>query len=211
MRPRGESMDVQLKELIDRIKSEGIQNAEQESEKIIKEAQEKAKKIVSDAEQEADRLKKEAEEEVRRMEYTGRESLKQAGRDLLLSLEKRLQSVFDSVIYTATAEQMKGDTLRTFIQKLLDNWDEDVSQVELLLPEKELEQLDKGLRDKLSAQLAQGMEIKPLSGVEAGFQLAYKDGSAYYNFSAEGIAEILSAFLNPKLAEILKEAARKEE
>ncbi|HDQ13828.1 MAG TPA: V-type ATP synthase subunit E [Sediminispirochaeta sp.] len=204
-------MDVQLKELIDRIKSEGIQNAEQESEKIIKEAQEKAKKIVSDAEQEADRLKKEAEEEVRRMEYTGRESLKQAGRDLLLSLEKRLQSVFDSVIYTATAEQMKGDTLRTFIQKLLDNWDEDVSQVELLLPEKELEQLDKGLRDKLSAQLAQGMEIKPLSGVEAGFQLAYKDGSAYYNFSAEGIAEILSAFLNPKLAEILKEAARKEE
>jgi len=201
-------MDVQLKELIDRIKSEGIESAEQQAQKIVQEAETRAKQIVSDAETEADKIRQKAEEDAQRREQTGRQSLKQAGRDLLLSLEKRLQALFDTVIYTESAAALKGELLQGTIKQLIDRWDEEVADVQLLVAENELQSIEKGLRDQLSTQLAKGMELKPLTNVEAGFQVGYKDGSAYYNFTAEGVAEIVSQFLNPKLAEILKEAAK---
>jgi len=201
-------MDVQLKELIDRIKSEGIESAEQQAQKIVQEAESRAKQIVSDAETEADKITQKAEENAQRREQTGRQSLKQAGRDLLLSLEKRLQALFDTVIYTESAAALKGKLLQGTIKQLIDHWDEEVADVQLLVAEDELQNIEKGLRDQLSAQLAKGMELKPLANVDAGFQVGYKDGSAYYKFTAEGVAEIVSQFLNPKLAEILKEAAK---
>ena len=200
-------MDVQLKELIERIKSEGVENAEQQAEKIVREAEERAKQIVADAEKEADSIRKNAEEEARKREATGRETLKQAGRDLLLSVEKRLQSLFDRIITEETGNAMKGEYLQDLIGKVVEQLESDVQDLSVLVDEKELGNIEKGLHSKLSEALSAGMEIKPLHGVEAGFRVAYKDGSAYFNFTAEGIAEILSAYLNPRLAEILKEAA----
>src|SRR6056297_906837 len=155
-------MDVQLKELIDRIKSEGIESAEQQAQKIVQEAETKAKQIVSDAEAEADKNRQQDEEDAQRREQTGRESLKQAGRDLIISLEKRLQKLFDTVIYTESAEALKGDLLKNLVKQLIDRWNEDVADVSLLVAEEELKKIEKGLRDALSAQLAKGMELHPL-------------------------------------------------
>ncbi len=204
-------MDVQLKELIERIKSEGIENAEQEADRIIQEAQERAKKIVSDAEAEADKIRSKAEEDASRREETGRASLKHAGRDLMLSVQKRLQELFDKIIYQETSEVMKGNLLEKSVAQVVENWGSDVTDLTVLVSEEELERVEKGLKKKLSAKLAEGIEIKPLPKSEAGFQVSMKDGSAYYNFTAEGIAELLSQFLNPRLAETLKEAAEEKE
>lgn len=204
-------MDVQLKELIDRIKSEGIETAEGQARSIVEEAEKKAKQIVADAEKEADALRRKAEEDAARSEQTARESIRQAGRDLIISLQKKLQQLFDAVIYTETAGSLQGNALQKTIKELMDHWNEDVANLELLVAEKELAKLEKGLRDSLSAKLSKGLELKPLANVEAGFHVSYKDGSAYYNFSAEGVADILSEFLNPKLAEILKEAVKEGE
>ncbi len=204
-------MDVQLKELIERIKSEGIDNAEQEADRIIQEAQEKAKKIVSDAETEADKIRAKAEEDAKRREETGRASLKHAGRDLILSAEKRLQELFDKIIYEETSGVLKGELLEKAVSQVVQNWDNEVSDLTVLIAEDELSKVEGGLKKKLSDKLSKGMEIKPLPKTEAGFQVSMKDGTAYYNFTAEGIAELLSQFLNPRLAETLKEAAQEKE
>ncbi len=203
-------MDVQLKELIERIKSEGIENAENEADRIIKESQEAAKKIVADAESEADTIRKKAEEDAAKREETGRASLKQAGRDVILSVEKRLQEIFDRIIYQETSQVLKGNILEEAVMQVVKNWDSDVTDLKVLIAEDELKKIEESLRKKLSTKLAEGVEIKPLPKTEAGFQISMKDGSAYYNFTAEGIAELLSQFLNPRLAEILKEAAEEK-
>ncbi|MFP4179405.1 MAG: V-type ATP synthase subunit E [Spirochaetaceae bacterium] len=203
-------MDVQLKELIERIKSEGIENAENEADRIIKESQEAAKKIVADAESEADTIRKKAEEDAVKREETGRASLKQAGRDVILSVEKRLQEIFDRIIHQETSQVLKGNILEEAVMQVVKNWDSDVTDLKVLIAEDELKKIEESLRKKLSTKLAEGVEIKPLPKTEAGFQISMKDGSAYYNFTAEGIAELLSQFLNPRLAEILKEAAEEK-
>jgi len=46
------------------------------------------------------------------------------------------------------------------------------------------------------------------SFIDGGFRIAEKDGSAFYDFSAEAVAAMLSAHLNPKVAEILKNAVK---
>jgi cell division septum initiation protein DivIVA len=48
-----ESMDVQLQELIDRIKSEGVASAEKQAAVIVEEAEKKAQAIIAEAEEKA--------------------------------------------------------------------------------------------------------------------------------------------------------------
>ena len=74
----------------------------------------------------------------------------------------------------------------------------------------DLEKLEKQLKSRLAGELKKGVELKPFPEIEAGFRIAMEDGSAYYNFTDQGIAEILAEFLNPKIAEIVQEATQKE-
>jgi len=78
----------------------------------------------------------------------------------------------------------------------------------LLLSEGDLDKLKSWASGSLANELKKGLELKSDRNLGAGFRIANKDGSAYYDFSAESVAELLSAYLNPHLAEILKTAAQ---
>jgi len=70
--------------------------------------------------------------------------------------------------------------------------------------------LAKALRQALAGKIAAGVEIKASAEVASGFRVAEKDGHAYYDFSAESIAENLALFLNPVMAGIVAEALRQD-
>jgi len=80
--------------------------------------------------------------------------------------------------------------------------------IDVLLPEGELNKLKSWFSSKLGAELKGGVELKSDRNLSAGFRIGEKDGSAYYDFSAESVAELLSSYLNPRLAAILKTAAK---
>jgi V/A-type H+-transporting ATPase subunit E len=44
--------------------------------------------------------------------------------------------------------------------------------------------------------------------MSAGFRIGVKNGAAYYDYSAESLAEMFAAYLNPKVAALLKTAAK---
>ena len=79
-------METQLKELIDKIQTEGVAEAEQKAGEIENEAKHKAADIIDKAKKEAERVLAEARSEAERMEDTGKATLKQSGRDLILGL-----------------------------------------------------------------------------------------------------------------------------
>jgi V/A-type H+-transporting ATPase subunit E len=80
----------------------------------------------------------------------------------------------------------------------------------VLLPPAELKKIEGALRSSLAEELRKGMELKPFPALKAGFRIGMKDGSAYFDFTAEEIANILGEYLNPRLAELVEEAAKKE-
>jgi V/A-type H+-transporting ATPase subunit E len=54
--------------------------------------------------------------------------------------------------------------------------------------------------------MLKGITLKANDNFDGGFRIAVKDGSAYYDYSAEAVVDMLSNYLSPKVTELLKEA-----
>ena len=78
-------MEIQLQELIDQIKKDGVEAAETQAEAILTAAKAEADKIISDAKSQAEKLMLDAKAENERTVKSGEDALRQAGRNLLIS------------------------------------------------------------------------------------------------------------------------------
>lgn len=200
-------MDVQLKELLEKIKEEGVKPAEVQAATLISDSEKKAQQIIVDAQKKAEAIIAQAKSDALKSEHTGREAMKQAGRDLLLALQNKITVLFDSILHLEVQKSMSGTSLEDIIAGLVKKWAENQStDISILLSPADFDKLQKSLMSKLASEMKKGVELKPSAHVEAGFHIAEKNGAAYYNFSAQGIAELLGEYMNVKLSEILKEA-----
>lgn len=197
-------MDVQVKELIEKIKNDGVKNAEENSSRIISEAEKKAASLLEAAEKEAAEIKSQAQNEASRMEQAGKEALKQSGRDLILSVKKDVEELFDRIVQAGTAEVLKGDSLKDCIVSVLTSWkDEEAKDLTVLVAPETLKAMESSLKSALKAKIDKGLELKPFADLDAGFRISVKDGRAFYDFSDKELMELLSKYLNPGLMSIL--------
>ncbi len=198
-------MDVQVKELIEKIKNDGVKSAEETAAGIISDAEKKAAALMEKAEKDAAEIKSQAQNEAARMEQAGKEALKQAGRDLLLSVRKDVETLFDGVVKAGAAEVLKGDSLKECIITVLKSWNADeVKDLTVLVPENLLKALESDLKGQLKSEVEKGLEIKPFNDIEAGFRISSKDGRVFYDFSDDELMTMLSKYLNPALLAILE-------
>lgn len=203
--------DVQLKELIDTIHRDGVDKSRQESESMLKQARAEADEIVATAKAKADKLLAEARREQERLENSGRESLKQASRDLLLRVRKQLENLFSSLLKEKTSEVLKDKDISTAIAAMISNWaPEKQDKIDLLIPANQYEPMAKALRKALAEKISAGIEIKASAELTSGFRIAEKEGQAYYDFSAESVSESLALFLNPAMAKIVSDALQQD-
>lgn len=202
-------MDVQLSELIEKIKTEGVSSAKEEAAKILQDAERRKEEILKEAEREANAIRSAAKEDSARMEASGRAALEQAARDLILKVRQSIQSISEAILNKKTAEALSGEGLVKVILAALEKWDGGEGDLSLLLSEKDAEKLGKDLTSQLAGRFGEGVEIKPFSGINAGFRIGTREGGSYYDFSSREIAEMLAQLVNPQLAAIVEEAADK--
>jgi len=201
-------MSVQLSELIDRIKKEGLQAAEDEAAGVRSQAEAQAARILQEARGQADSLIERAKAEALRFEQTGRASVGQAGRDVLLNLKKELERIFGTILNARVRDALQADVVKEALLSLFRNWrSEDALDFQVLVPEKAWEDLRDSVMAALGDRLRRGLEIKPSATLQVGFRVMEKDGSAYFDFSDAALVEFLMEHLNPKLAECLQEQA----
>ena len=206
-------MDVQLQELIDKIKKDGVAAAEKESAKIIAASEKKAESIIADAEAKAEQIIKSAKSETEKMEKASEEAIIQAGRNMLLSFKDSQIAELDGLIQAETTKAVSKDVLGKLVPETVKLWakNSDASELSVLLSEKDLKALEKSLTTSLKAEIKKGLEIKPDKTLAAGFRIGVKNGAAYYDYSAESLAEMFAAYLNPKVAGLMKVAAKDAE
>ena len=202
-------MDIQLQELIDKIKRDGIANAETEKNRIISEAERKAAAIVKDAEAKADAAIKAAKAETERMEKASEDAITQAGRNLIISFRDGINKELQALVTAETEKAMDKDLLKKLIPEVVKAWvaNPEAEGLSVLLPEADLKALEAGFKTSLKTQLSKGLEIKSDSSLSSGFRIGSKNGEAFYDFSAEEVAGLFSAYLNPKTTELMKRAA----
>ena len=202
-------MDIQVQELIDKIKKEGIEAASQEVARIKREAEAEARQIVESAKKEADELISRGKQDAERSEKAGIAALEQASRNLILAFKGEIQNLLDKIVEAQVGEAYKDDVLKATLPELLKSWAaKGDDKLALLLPESELSKLEGFFKEKLVKELGKGVELKANKALNVGFHISNKDGSVYYDFSAESVAELLAAYLNPRLAEILKASSK---
>ena len=203
-------MDVQLQELIDKIKKDGIANAESEAQKIIAEAEKKAQSIIADAEEKSQEIIKNAKAETSKMEKASEEAIVQAGRNMLLSFKDSLLSELNGLVQAETEKATTKEVLAKLIPETVKAWSKNtqVDELSVLLSEKDLSSLQAAFTNELKAEIEKGLEIKPDKTLSSGFRIGVKNGAAYYDFSAESVAELFAAYLNPKVAALIKTAAK---
>jgi V/A-type H+-transporting ATPase subunit E len=203
-------MDIQLQELLEKIKHEGVESAEQEAARIAAVAEASKRALLEAAEREAADIVQKARNEAARLEETSKAALAQASRDLLLSFKDRLGLLLSELVKEETKSAFGPEVLKDAIPlavKALAESSGD-SDLILLLPPASREALEKHFQSAFAALVKSGIEVKPYADLDSGFRLASKDGSAYYDFSAETLAELFSKHLNSRLAEIVRSAAK---
>ena len=206
-------MEIQLQELIEKIKRDGIEAASTEASQLKTQAETEAKRIVEGARKEAEAIVAKAKADAERFEKAGIASVGQASRNLVLAFKTEIQAILDRLVAQELTASYGDDTLKAALPDIIKGWAAKDSaggadSLSLILPEARLKSLEAFFREKLSSELKKGLELKSDRNLGAGFRIANKDGSAYYDFSAESVAELLSAYLNPHLAEILQNQAK---
>jgi V/A-type H+-transporting ATPase subunit E len=201
-------MDIQLHELIEKIKKDGIESASEAAAQLKTQAEAEAKRIVETAKKEAETILARAKTDAERTEKAGIAAVGQASRNLVLEFRSKIQGLLDAITARETAASFDENTLKNLLPEIIKNWAAKGDDLAVLLSDGDLKKLESSLKEKLSAELKKGVEFKSDRGIQAGFRIANKDGSAYYDFSAGAVAELLSAYLNPRLAETLKNAVK---
>lgn len=206
-------MDVQLQELIDKIKKDGVASAQTAAADIIAEAEKKAAALVAEAENKAAGIIKSAKAETERLEKASIDAVSQASRNVLIAFRDGINAQLDAFIKTETEKAYSADMLKTLIPETVKLWAShpDSEGISVLLSEKDRKTLESGFMSALKAEIAKGLEIKTDANLSSGFRIGTKDGRAYYDFSAEAVANLFAAYLNTRTAEILKNAAANTE
>lgn len=198
-------METQLQDIITKIHDEGVKGAEERARAIIEHAEKQAQEQVRNAKSEAEQIVKEAKQEAARMQSAGEAALQQAGRDLLLSVQKQLNTLFNTIMKEAAAETLTSEKMSAIVADLVAKWYESgEDNLTVLVPEKERDALEKALRGRLGKRVQEGVSIKPVRSMPAGFRIVARDGAAYYDVTDGTLAELLSAYLNPRLTEIMR-------
>jgi V/A-type H+-transporting ATPase subunit E len=202
-------MEVQLQELIDKIKKDGIESASGEAARIKRDAEAEAARIIAGAQKEAADIVSRGKTDAERSEKAGIAAVEQASRNLVLAFKGEIQGLLDKLTAEAVASAYLADVIKGILPDLIKNWAaKNTDSLAVLVSEADLKKLESALKPQLASALKGGVELKAGRNLDGGFHISERDGSAFYDFSAEAVAKLLSAYLNPRLAEILLNAVK---
>lgn len=202
-------MEIQLQELLDRIKRDGLEAAESQAAVLLLEAEERKKSLLAEAEREAAAIRENARSDAARELEAGRAALSRASRDLILSFRDQIAAVLDAVVAKDVSAALSADILHDalpgVLKSLAAGGAEDLA---VLLDPETLKKIQATFDTRLKNELLKGVELRPFPGLSSGFRVAEKNGAAFYDFSADAVAELFARHLNERMAGIVREAAK---
>ena len=201
-------MEIQLQELIEQIKKDGVEAAETEAEAILNGAKAEAEKIIADAQDKADKMLQNAKLENERMVKSSEDAIRQAGRNLLISFRESVSRELNVIVGETVTAAYSSEVFEKLVMTAVDNWSRkpDVDDLSVILNTEDLEKMEGTMLAALKDRMMQGVTLKANDNFDGGFRIAVNEGSAYYDYSAEAVVDMLSSYLSQKVTVLLKEA-----
>ncbi|MBQ3592770.1 MAG: V-type ATP synthase subunit E [Clostridia bacterium] len=199
-------MEIQLRELIEQIKKDGVQAAEAEAAVVLENAKAQAEKIVADAKAQAEKIVADAKSEADRMTKSGEDALRQAGRNVLISFRESVTRELTTIVGESVNTVYSSEALAELIANVVENMAGKTGDIEVVLNGEDLKKFEKTLLSALKEKMLTGVTLKANDNFDGGFRIAVDNGNVYYDYSAEAVVEMLSNYLSPRVAQLLKEA-----
>ncbi|MGI6098150.1 MAG: hypothetical protein GX174_09440 [Lentisphaerae bacterium] len=202
-------MTQELQQLLDRIRTEGVEKTQAETQAMTEQARREAREIVARAEAEAKNLRETAERDAEGYQRRAEQNIRQAARDVLIQVEQDLVRLFENLLRREVGAVVSDEA--TF-----QRWVSETVSAYLKGGEKEIEVVvggaaagqTAGLLERLRKEAAskQGVTITPNTAFPEGFTLRLQDGRVTHSFTTEAITAALARLLRPQLAKLLKPA-----
>lgn len=201
-------MEVQLQEIIEQIKKDGVVAAEAEAKAIVDAANAEAEGIIADAQAKADRILAESKAEIERMTKSSEDAIRQAGRNLLISFRESVTRELRAITAENVTALYSSDAFAQLIINIIEHWaaKPDAEDITVILNAEDLKKMEETLLAALNKKMLSGVTLKANDSFDGGFRIAENSGSAYYDFSVEAVVDMLSNYLSPRVTELLKEA-----
>ncbi len=201
-------MEIQLQELIEQIKKDGVDAAETRAEAIILSAKAEAEKIIADAKAQADKIMADAKSENAKTVKSGEDAIRQAGRNLLISFRESVTRELKSIISDNVNSAYSSDDFTKLIINAVECWagKPEADDISVILTGDDLAKLEKTLLAELQTKMLGGVTLKANDNFDGGFRIAVNNGAVYYDYSAQAVTDMLSNYLSPKVTALLKEA-----
>ena len=201
-------MEIQLQELIDQIKRDGVEAAATEAEAVIKAAKAEAEKIISEAKAEAEKYLANAKNENDKMVKSSEDAIRQAGRNLLISFRESVAKEANALVAENVTAVYSSEAFAKLVMSAVEAWagKPDAEDIAVIMNSEDLNALEDTLLAGLKEKMINGVTLKANDNFDGGFRIAVNDGRAYYDYSAEAVVDMLSGYLSPKVTALLKEA-----
>jgi V/A-type H+-transporting ATPase subunit E len=201
-------MEIQLQELIDQIKKNGVEAAETEAIAITDAAKAEAQKIIADAQAQAEKILASAKAENDRIVRSGEDAIRQAGRNLLISFRESVTRELEVILAKNVSDVYSSEAFSKLIVSVIEAWSQkpEADDISVILNTKDLEALEECLLAFVKDKMLSGVTLKANDNFNGGFRVAVNNGAVYYDYSAEAVTDMLSNYLSPRVTALLKEA-----
>ncbi|HII76738.1 MAG TPA: hypothetical protein HA264_06850 [Methanolinea sp.] len=202
-------MAEDIRDLIDKIREDGIRAAEEKAREIETRAHESADEIRASARLEAEKTLAAAQERIKREEERERALLAQAGRDLLLSLRSEINAMLGRIILSDVQDVLTPESLFGLLHATITHYSgEETGRIEVEVKREDLEALEKSYLSRLREATKKNIVLRPSDEISGGFIISFDNGRSCFDFSDKSLAEYIGTHLKPKLHAILEESTR---
>ena len=202
-------MSQQVQELIDKIKTEGIQEAEQKAKAIEADAKKKADEIIAVAKNKAQQIVAGAEADGQKTKDSTHMALQQASRDMLLQLRKEIEAILQHLIAGDVKKALTPEQLAGLIGEVVKGYVKDhagVKDITVALNAHDLKKLKDGFLAEVKKTVKQSITLQSADDMGAGFTISFDKGKSFFDFSDESLVAYLGGYLNAEVSTLLQSA-----
>lgn len=188
-------MSEDLQSLLEKINRDGIEKARAEAEAIISKAKAEATAIVENAKKEAASSLAAARDEAKTFAERAGETISQAGRDTLISVENAVTAMLEKLLLaSADKALLDGATASEVLRSAIAGFATggEISSAPAVAA-------------ALAAEAAKsgGFTVSPDENLRSGFTVKTDGGRVEHSFTGETLAAELSRRLRPELAKLV--------
>jgi V/A-type H+-transporting ATPase subunit E len=202
-------MAEQLDSLLKKIHDEAVAKADAAARERSTAAEKQAAQCVAEAERRAADIIAAAEKNAAQLIENSKQTLEQAGRDLLIYLRQAIEAQFAALIKDAVPELVPVTVVQDILVRLASDADREKHTAEgvcVYVSEKDFTPLAEFLLQRFRERMQHGVELHPLPGIKAGLRIAIANKNVVYDFSDDVIVRMLSELVGPMLKDVLGKA-----